>query len=579
MQRVIVEGLARAWVASLVLAACVPMSEVEVRTASRPAEPSRPVAQFPALAQVDQVVLGPVPDLAPLLGRSARQVDAWQLESEPAPGDPVYEAGDDPFEAVLDRVGAAQSVPVQRSASLRCVAREVARFYVEHDGLPGDRLTQFLLAACGSSVVDYQLRTSGGEVTGNMPLERLVGFAAEGIEQNAAASLSDDRIVGFGMHRRGRRVVFAIVSARPRAQLVPWETVNALGEVHLQGRLSGPGDALVATVNQGAFGFARCRIEPMVALPDFDVRCPLAEGDDTALVRLDVMTVGRVLGRPAAQLLLRRDAGARPVFQAPRSGAEGEDLAAALVARLNEVRQAAGLAPVRLAPRETETHRRVAPYAAYALMQRDEAAQDMLALGLLAGWGVEGGTIRDASQLVDVAIGTTSAADWVAAALERPTGRVALLSPDAQEVAVGAVAVSDPPAVAAVVSTYSFFEGVDHGAAAERVLERVERERVARGLPPPRRMDGLEVLRAHAAEVAAGRMVPSEALQRGLNAESQRRRRPLQGLQLETVSLEHARLPDALFAGRDLGLGVAVAHTRAPGAAWGQYVVYFVFDR
>ena len=46
---------------------------------------------------------------------------------------------------------------------------------------------------------------------------------------------------------------------------------------------------------------------------------------------------------------------------------------------------------------------------------------------------------------------------------------------------------------------------------------------------------------------------------------------------LEAVDLDHSTLPDVLFARRDLTLGLAVGHTRAPGAAWGQYVVFFVF--
>src|SRR5690606_2479688 len=62
--------------------------------------PSRPVAEFPAIARVEHAFTGEPPDLAPLLSRSnAVHVEEWIVESAAAPGDPVYEPGDDPFEA------------------------------------------------------------------------------------------------------------------------------------------------------------------------------------------------------------------------------------------------------------------------------------------------------------------------------------------------------------------------------------------------------------------------------------------------------------------------------------------------
>ncbi len=46
---------------------------------------------------------------------------------------------------------------------------------------------------------------------------------------------------------------------------------------------------------------------------------------------------------------------------------------------------------------------------------------------------------------------------------------------------------------------------------------------------------------------------------------------------IETVDLDGGRLPDELFERRELSLSVPVGHTRARGAAWGQYVVFLVF--
>jgi len=223
-------------------------------------------------------------------------------------------------------------------------------------------------------------------------------------------------------------------------------------------------------------------------------------------------------------------------------------------------------------------HTRAAPYAAAAVIQNQADTQELLSLGLMAGWGIEGGTIRWAHHLTAVEVGTRSPAQWVASALEQPVGRLLLLRPDARQAAIGTVSVEDPPALAAVVSTYSFFEGTDHTADAERLFARIERERTARGLPPPQRMQGLDVLSAQAQRVTQGAQ-PAAALRIALDQESTRRRQSLSGLQLEAVDLDHSTLPDVLFARRDLTLGLAVGHTRAPGAAWGQYVVFLVFPQ
>ena len=47
------------------------------------------------------------------------------------------------------------------------------------------------------------------------------------------------------------------------------------------------------------------------------------------------------------------------------------------------------------------------------------------------------------------------------------------------------------------------------------------------------------------------------------------------GTLLETTSVDHFLLPDIALK-PDLHVAVAVTHHRVPGAAWGQYVIFFV---
>src|SRR5690606_11679078 len=133
-------------------------------------------------------------------------------------------------------------------------------------------------------------------------------------------------------------------------------------------------------------------------VPDFDLRCPMAAGDETAFVNLQMLTVGRVLARRAAVIMLRRD-GARPTFRAPSGASADAGDAAALLAHLNEVRAQAGLAPLTASAPESAVHMRAAPYAAAATIQSQADTQELLSLGLMAGWQVQGGTIRSAEHL------------------------------------------------------------------------------------------------------------------------------------------------------------------------------------
>ena len=537
---------------------------------------SRPVAEFPAVARVEVALTGEPPDLAPLVARGdVVHVDEWVVESAPAPGDPVYEPGDDPFEALVDAVAAERGIAVRRSASLRCAAEEYARFYARHEAMPTERLWRFILAACGASGLEVHRAGRLASIPDSVPLAQLAARSAEPMREMIGRVLDPERLHGLAVVREAGKVALMVLSARPAGVFVPWGPPNEVGEVHLAGRIATPGDVLIAFVNQGPFGVVPCRVEPMVRVPDFDLRCPMAAGDETAFVNLQMLTVGRVLARRAAVIMLRRD-GARPTFRAPSGASADAGDAAALLAHLNEVRAQAGLAPLTASAPESAVHMRAAPYAAAATIQSQADTQELLSLGLMAGWQVQGGTIRSAEHLTSVEIGTRSPAQWVAAAIEQPVGRLLLLRPDSRQAAIGTVSVEDPPALAAVVSTYSFFEGTDHAADADRLFARVERERTARGLPPPRRMQGLDVLSAQARRVTEGAQ-PAASLRIALDQESTRRRQSLRGMQLEAVDLDHAQLPDELFARRDLTLGLAVGHTRAPGAAWGQYVVFFVF--
>lgn len=553
------------------------------RAETHAGSPSRPVAQFPEQARVTQVVeAGPPPALGPLLPRGELHVDRWEMQAEPAPGDPVYEP-EGPFEPLLDAAASQRGVSVTRSASLRCVAQEMARFYAMHEALPTERLSRYLLAACGTNAISVGRAGSRGELDPRATPEMLVREAGDSLRDALAPVLIDGAQVGLGFAREGANVSLMVVVAEPSVRLEPPAPPDAAGDVIVRGQLVARADGLLALVNQGEHGVARCRVNPTLALPAFELRCPLAEGDDTAIAHLATFSVGRVLTRHVGTALLRRASDTPVPPYAPTPVGEPSPItapdsaAATFVERLNAVRAAAGLAPVELAAEQTRTQQVVAPHLLGALLQDEQDSQDTLALGLMAGWDVRGGTIRWADIVGHTVVGNRDVAWWLSDALEQPGSRYVLLRDDVRQVAVGATPVADPEALGLVVSTYAFFEDSDFDAAASRFFDRVTDARVAAGLPPPRRVGGLERVWAEVRTVSAGRSHANAAFQRALNGESQAQRRSLQGVMLETVDLDLGDLPEVIMARRDLALGVAVGYTRAPGAAWGQYVVFLVF--
>lgn len=565
---------------SVLLFACGPPPE-----AAEPAEarPSRPVVQFPTTARVEQAVqAGPPPDVSALLPQGEVAVERWELRAEGAPADPVYEP-EGAFEPLLDEAAEGRGITIQRSASLRCVAQEMARFYTEHEGLPTERLTRHLLAVCGSSAVGVGRAGTLGQIDPRASDEVLAREAGAQWRDQIAPVLVDGARVGLGLHRRGSAVAVMLVVAAPKMQLAPPIAPEADGLAIVRGRLLVEADAVYGLVNQGAYGVGRCRVTPGFTLPDLELRCPMAEGDDTALVQINTLSVGRVLSEHVATVMVRRSAETPAPPYAPQPVGESalvEDPALAgptVVERLNAVREAEGLGAVTLSPEQSAVSQRVAPYLLASILQSEERNQDVLALGMLAGWQVQAGTIRWADIVGQVVVGTHDVADWLSDTLEQPGGRWVLMRSDIRQIAVGALPIAEPRSLGLVASTYAFYDDVDHRADARAFFDRIARERANRGLPPPQPLGAVDALWARANAVSAGQQPASVALQQGLDAESRAQRRSLRGYLLETIDLDLGELPQPVLEMRQISLGVAVAHTRAPGAAWGQYAVFVVF--
>ena len=541
------------------------------------AAPSKPAVVFPTRAE-----LAVLPSRQPrpeAFGASDVAADTWAVEEPPA-GATSYDDRSPVGELARD-AQRPHGAHVVLSAPLRCAAHELARFYLAHRGFPNDSLRRFIVGRCGGDapavtpvawLVDGPSAAKDGEIIAHAranlgPL----------LEKELAAG---DHDLGLALARDGGRAVIMGVVARRDAVLEPGaRSVDPSRRITLRGVSHRDLAAVTGLTNQGEFGVARCEENPRVPPPKFEVTCELAKGDKWAWVELLGRQKGKMLQEPLADVLVYEGDGAGVAYTARSYGPPAPvrspgDLTTAMLDRLNAVRVRAKLAPLALAAKQSLENPRLAGTLFDASLQGDAGTADRAAIGLLAGWDVEGGTIRDGYFFLGAAAPTRDATVWLDAALERPIGRIALLDPGVRQIAIGPVVPGDAPALGAAVTTYALFESEDHSAEEAQFLWRVTGAREARGLPAPVRVGGLEEMHTESSEVLLRGKAPMAALQDLLQVVVERTGSSVRGYVIETTDPAHVEVPAELLSDGPLHVVVGVTHHRAPDAAWGQYVIF-----
>jgi hypothetical protein len=521
---------------------------------------------FPSREALAKLASAPV---APLAAQKVAVATEWTV-------DPNATAAPSLAEAKFAQAAAKSASGLTFSKELRCVARELARFHLEQrEGNPDERLARFMVAACGVTTPEV---LTGGSI-GEMPLE----MTDEQILADWQAKLkvpSEYRgaVVGVWLARKERRVVIATAVAMPHAEVVV-SPADASGVVVVRGAAPGNTEAVLALMNQGDKGVTTCEADPATPLPLFTFRCRMAESDKQAWVEVATRAQGRLLQHTMGLALARRDT-ATPLSyaatpHAPRLVTSATELAQVVLEGVNGARAAAKLAPLALARGQSTTNERLAPHFFHASKTNDEAKGDLVSLGLIAGWEVEG-MIRNGGLYAALLSGTADASGWLDYALDMPMGRYTMLQPNARQIAVGAAPTATVGGIGAVVTTYDLFGGDDHKADAARVLQHLARVRAARSLPQPVAMQGQKTLATEAALVNAGKKDADDALNTAMMAERDRSGRGVRGWVFSTNDLGLIPFPPELLAAGPLSVGIEVTHFRPEGAAWGSYVVFLM---
>jgi len=537
-----------------------------------------PAAEFPERGELEEVAERRVEK------REAQPVvvvDRWSFEPHAqAEGETAETPDQTPWRELIDRVARASKGRVRGSPSLHCAAEQVGRFVMEKNGLPDQRLLQFMTGRCDSTLANPQAYFFTSEIPAGVSNQQVLDQWKDGLVRDlsqATEGTAGGLSVGVWFGRDRERAVFALVRGLTRTKLRPIE-MDASGRVHVEGTVMlEPEPAVVyALVNQGEHGVVPCQRDHKKSLPQFAVDCELADGDELAWIEVMARARGRLLGYRVGRVLAHR--GERPVVYsagswAPHPVSSPKELGQAVVAELNRVRAEAGLKAVQLATAQSGMNQKVAAQLFDAEIRGDQEVADLIALGLLAGWDVPG-TIRGGAVFADSWRGSHDASAWLAQCLESPFGRSALLAPDVRKIALGAAVDLPVPGLGVVATTYAFFETTDYSTEEKTILDLIRKKRSARGRSAPTVLSN-QPLAEQATLIRTEQKHPMDALQEAMAVLGRAHQASVQGAYLMGNALEFVELPPELLEAEPLKVAVAVTHVKVPGAAWGQYVVLF----
>ena len=249
------------------------------------------------------------------------------------------------------------------------------------------------------------------------------------------------------------------------------------------------------------------------------------------MLEIGLREPGRILAIGALSVLARREdepalTWRRRSLGASQPAATPDEFAQALSAAIGRVRSGAELRPLGLSLKQSEQAHELAPHVVAATLGvGSPALADIALLGLIAGWEV-GGAIKDASLATAVIAGGLDANRWLETTLAHPSGRAALLDPNARVLAVGALVSEEPPIAGAVAVTYQLFGEENFPADAERVFERIAKLRAARGRSAPAQLSAARpAVEASAGSLPTGHLEPRAALDDCARPGDGRRRR------------------------------------------------------
>lgn len=528
-------------------------------------------SRFTTRAELEKVLSSPKP--VKIFRDKSVDVDRWELLG-PFPdriGDAPLEASD-PWTRLFVQHAVARGA--RPSGPLACAARETARFVAAKGGYPGSLLTDFIVARCGNAVAHAAMQSMSGDAPDGVTDEQLFEHWQADVTK-LADGLSPGESAGLAFVRDGGRAVVMLMRAAPSGAVEPLSIFPFDDNtVVVRGNAPAGAGRVFGYANQGATKSVRCRDTNRFALPSFELVCEVDGADARAWVDVSSIEKGRLLGNTFAQLLVWPRRAPSNVYERPVYGTPGGELTPeGMLARLNEVRTAAGMKPLELSVAQSADNHELAPFFFDAVVRNDAAVEDRIAMGVIAGWRVEseisGGSISSAW------VDTPDLSLLLAHQLESAGSRAQLLDPEHRVLAVGFY--REEGFVAALVSAYSKVAGATWPDSTEAVMLELDAARKKAGLPEVQWIRLPSQLEKRLAEgVGKKELDDEEALQHFMDETVEVTRRPVHGWRIEATKLNDINWPEMFLKKQNLEVLGTVAVQRKKDDPWADYLILMV---
>ncbi len=554
----------------------------------RGAVEAKPVAEggaFPSPEELTQLGEAPVPEN--LFDLDVRDLESWQLIG-PFPSQieavPYSEPG--PWAALLDDAARRRPGLVLPTEAMYCVAREIGRFFLATRSQPSEGLRRYITARCQATEARVAIGYVDGPVSPRHSDAQVYGHWREAVQKSLESRLAGGpRTAGIWYGREGDHAVVMQAFGHREIHVEPFSPVpGADGTVVIRGELLTPAAHVRALVNRGRFGVATCEsTHESGTTTRFAFVCAVDPRDPSALISLSVTPPERLLSSNALHVLARPGGGIENVYRvasygAPRPIVDPDAAAEDFIDLLNAVRRLAGLTPVTLDPGQSETASELAPaFFASIFGRAPEYNAEMVILGMLAGWSVDG-IVQSGHFTASWVLRSNDLQRLLAAALEEPGGREALLAAEIDRIALGTLLETNEghESMAAIFGSYALFSEEDHTASVNAVMEKLGRERALRGLGPAHSIDEVAPLCSGAASRVASGETPRDVMRDLLGETVEILQQPATGWIAEVRDLDELSFPDEYLTRPSLGLALAISHREEPGEPWGRWVVMAV---
>jgi hypothetical protein len=527
--------------------------------------------QFTRPEELEEIARAPI--LKPPPEQKIAHVEQWKLEG-PLPERIEHTALADaskPFARIL--AAAASQARFQPSQDLTCVAQQLARFELENDASPGVLLLRFIEARCG--VPSPAVRTSSlfGEADAEITDEKIEAQWKIDFEKQLQ-QVSPGSFAGVALVRAKGKVRLVLAWALDEARIEPVSVYPDNDVVRVRGVIDHPVEEISAQINQGTDATADCIKNPEVKAPSFEFACPVQQGDPYDWLGVWAREPGRFISHPVLMTLVWPDRAPTDTFRRPSIGLSRDGSAEAFLESLNEQRKKLGRERVTLAPKQSDqVSALVAPYVA-AELDGNGPLVDRIAMGLIAGWRVEGPVTN--GWFTSYEVPNAAASELLSVLLELPGARSELLSKETQVVALG---VSTRGGLTdSLVCTYGLLnEPQPTEDRQQQLIHQLNAERKRRGLPAAQWVQlPTAVEKEVAASVRSGSMAPDDGLEKLMIEANQLIHRGVRGWQFTASSLDKVKWPDELLERPTLQVMMTIAPWKRKDLPWTQYVFMVV---